>query len=163
MNTQECSWFRAGCTMDDTPLYDCKWLCLRSLKPTPILNGCDVWGHPCSTAFFNFYLSYFAPNIMNEALKIDEADPFCNRSRNVQWRSVDLPFQQPLNQWRSLTRNFVLIYLHLKCGRGGVVYLFQYWEEGIGKTVVAVKRTGGWAAKTDALWVNHWINCILKC
>lgn len=37
-----------------------------------------------------------------------------------------LMFQQPLNQPWSLTRDFVLIYLHLKCGRGGVVYLFQY-------------------------------------
>lgn len=158
MNSQECPWFRAGCTMEDTLWHDYKWLCLCSLKPTLILNGYDIRGNPCSTAFFNFYLSYFAPNTMNKALKIYEANWFCNRSRNVQWRSVDVSFQQPLNQWRSLTRNFVLIYLHLKCGRGGVVYLFQYWEEGIGETVVAAFKRGDGLLK---LMRSGWITGLI--
>lgn len=129
MNSRECPWFRAGCTMDAPLWYDCKWLCLHSPKPTLKLNRFDVQGILCSTTLFFCHILH--QNIMNQALKVYEADSFCNRSEEV------LTFQQPLNQWRSLTRDFVLIYLHLKCGRGGVVYLFQYWEEGIGETVVA--------------------------
>lgn len=54
---------------------------------------------------------------MNETLKMYELNPFCHRSRNMQFvASVDVPFQQPLDQWWSLTGDFVLIYLHLKCG-----------------------------------------------
>lgn len=56
---------------------------------------------------------------MNKALQIDA-------SAVETGREEVLTFQQPLNQPWSLTRDFVLIYLHLKCGRGGGVYLFQY-------------------------------------
>lgn len=44
--------------------------------------------------------------------------------------SGDVLFQPPSNDERRLIGEFVLVYLHLKAGKDGVVYSFQYWEGG---------------------------------
>lgn len=40
----------------------------------------------------------FVPGIIRETLQVYELFRFCHRSRNVPRRSVEVPFQQPLNQ-----------------------------------------------------------------
>lgn len=159
MNLQEhpCFTFRTGCMMDSTGMFGvCKWLCLHSVKPTKS----DVTYEVISAALCILFQSViFTRNIINETLKMYELNPFCHSSRNMLCvESVDVPFQQPLDQWWSLTGDFVLIYLHLKSGWGDVVYLFQYWDEGIGETVVAAFRLGDGLLK---LMRSGWITGLI--
>lgn len=100
----------------------------------------------------NFYLSYFAPNIMNKALKIYEADSFCSRGRNGQWRSVDVPFQQPNEGFRPHLSSFKM-WMRWCCLFVPILRRGNWGNSG------GSVETGGWAA----LWVNQWTNCVLKC